>query len=196
MGAVAEACPLRLAPSCSTTAMLALGDALALAVCHARRFTPDDFALYHPAGQLGRRLMRVEEAMTFRLGHNLPIAGPETSVAGAIRDASSIPRRPGAVCVVGGGGGLLGVFSDGDLRRLIDRDPAALHRPIREVMTADPKTARAGGLAAEAMATMRRHRVDELPVVDDAGRCVGLIDVQDLVVLKLFDVPDGTSSSG
>ena len=191
VGRVAEACPLRLAPTCSTTAMLAVGDALAMCVMRRRDFTADDFARFHPAGQLGRKLMRVEEAMTFRAGTNLPTATPGQSVGDVLRQVSTITRRPGAVVVVDEGQ-LVGIFSDGDLRRLIVAEPAAaLGRRIGEVMTVNPKRVRADALAADAMAVMRRHRVDELPVVDADGRAVGLIDVQDLVVLKLFDVgPD------
>ena len=191
IGRVAEACPLRLAPTCSTTAMLAVGDALAMCVMRGRDFSADDFARFHPAGQLGRRLMRVGEAMTFRAGHNLPTATPGQSVGETLQRVSTITRRPGAVVVVDDDGRLAGIFSDGDLRRLIVADAAgALSRPIGDVMTRDPKRVRDDALAADAMAVMRRHRVDELPVVDAAGVAVGLIDVQDLVVLKLFDVGD------
>ena len=188
VGRVAEACPLRLAPTCSTTAMLAVGDALAMCVMRRRDFTADDFARFHPAGQLGRKLMRVEEAMTFRAGVNLPTATPDQSVGDVLRQVSTITRRPGAVVVVDDDR-LAGIFSDGDLRRLIVAEPAAaLGRRIGEVMTVNPKRVRADALAADAMAVMRQYRVDELPVVDADGRATGLIDVQDLVVLKLFDV--------
>ena len=190
-GRLEEACPLRLAPTCSTTAMLALGDALAMAVMSRRHFTADDFAVFHPAGQLGRKLMKVGEAMTFRLGQNLPTARPDQSVGDTLREVSTISRRPGAVVVLDDAGGLAGIFSDGDLRRLIvERGDAALSCRVGEAMTPNPKRVAVDALAAEAMATMRRHRIDELPAVDDAGRVVGLVDVQDLVVLKLFDVAD------
>ena len=196
MGKVVEACPLRLAPSCSTTAMLALGDALALSVMRRRQFTADDFAVYHPAGQLGRKLMRVDEAMTFRKGENLPLAGASQTVGEVLREVSTISRRPGAVIVTNGDGTLAGIFSDGDLRRLILSDgDNALSQRIGDVMTKGPKTVRSDALAADAMAIMRQHRIDELPAVDEAGRPVGLIDVQDLVVLKLFDVDDARSAS-
>ena len=191
MGKVVEACPLRLAPSCSTTAMLALGDALALSVMRRRNFTADDFAVYHPAGQLGRKLMRVDEAMTFRKGENLPLAEASQTVGEVLREVSQISRRPGAVIVTNGDGKLAGIFSDGDLRRLIlDAGDSALSRKIGDVMTKAPKTVRHDALAADAMAVMREHRIDELPAVDADGRPVGLIDVQDLVVLKLFDVEE------
>ena len=192
IGRIEEACPLGLAPTCSTTAMLAVGDALALSVMRERHFTADDFALFHPAGQLGRKLMKVHEAMTFRSGENLPLARESQTVGEVLQAVSTITRRPGAVLIVDGSGRLAGIFSDGDLRRLIISDSdKALSRRIGEVMTRNPKQIAGEALAAEAMAIMRRHRIDELPVVDGQERPIGLIDVQDLVVLKLFDVGEG-----
>lgn len=190
MGKIAEACPLGLAPSASTTAMLALGDALALTVMKLRNFGADDFAIYHPAGQLGRKLMSVGEAMTFRLGENLAVAGDTLRVGQVLKQASQIKRRSGAVVLIDEATGRLsGIFTDGDLRRLLTSDPSgALDRPIREVMGRSPKHVREDQLASEAMAVMQRHRIDELPVVNGEGRPVGLIDVQDLVVLRMLDV--------
>ncbi len=188
LGAIAEACPLRLAPSCSTTAMLALGDALALSVMRERDFRPEDFARFHPAGALGRRLMRVGEAMTFRRGENLPLAKASQTVGDVLRDVSSISRRPGAILVEGDDGRLAGLFSDGDLRRLIVADGnEALSRRIGDVMTKNPRSISINANVTEAMSLMREHRVDELPAIDEAGTAVGIIDVQDLVVLRLLD---------
>ena len=195
MGRVTEACPLRLAPTCSTSAMLAVGDALAMCVMRERDFTADDFARFHPAGQLGRKLMRVDEAMTFRAGDNLPVANADETVGQTLLNVSKITRRPGAIVVANADGTLGGIFSDGDLRRLILTDGgAALDRRLGDVMTTDPKRVRGDQLAADAMAVMRKHRIDELPVVDECGQPIGLIDVQDLVMLKLFDV--GGDASG
>jgi len=190
LGKIEEACPLGLAPSASTTAMAALGDALFLTVMKCRKFTSDDFALYHPAGQLGRKLIKVREAMSFRRGENLPVASDRLTVGQVLREVSSIKRRSGAVILADDATGRIsGIFSDGDLRRLILHDQdAALRRPVREVMTANPKRIRGDALASEALAILRQHRIDDLPVVDDDDRPIGLIDVQDLVVLKLFDV--------
>lgn len=189
MGPITEACPLGLAPSASTTAMLALGDALALTVMKMRNFTAEDFALYHPAGQLGRKLIRVREAMTFRAGENLALAPDNLTVGQVHRQVSHIKRRSGAVVLVNGEGRLSGIFTDGDFRRLIMADENhALTRPIAEVMTRNPKRIGQDALASEAMAILRQYRIDELPVVDDQDRPVGLIDVQDLVVLKMFDI--------
>ena len=194
LGRIEEACPLRLAPSASTTAMLALGDALCLTVMRSRNFTTDDFALYHPAGQLGRKLIKVREAMGFRFGENLPVASDRLTVGQVLHEVSAIKRRSGAVILVDEQGRLSGIFSDGDLRRLLTDDDAggaagsALRRPIREVMTRDPKRIHGDKLASEAIAVMRPHRIDDLPVVDDDGRPIGLIDIQDLVMLKMLDV--------
>src|SRR6478672_5191728 len=120
LGKIEEACPLGLAPSATTTAMAALGDALFLTVMKSRNFTTDDFALYHPAGQLGRKLIKVREAMTFKRGENLPVASDRHTVAEVLREVSSIKRRSGAVILADEKTGKIsGIFSDGDLRRLI-----------------------------------------------------------------------------
>ena len=193
LGKIEEACPLGLAPSASTTAMMALGDALFLAVMKKREFTADQFALYHPAGQLGRRLIRVREAMTFRLGENLPVASDRLTVGQVLHEVSRIKRRSGAVVLADESGKLSGLFTDGDLRRAILGDEAAaLARPVREVMTKNPKRISGEALASEAMALMRQHRIDELPVIDEHQRPIGLIDIQDLVVLRMFDVDQQT----
>jgi arabinose-5-phosphate isomerase len=193
IGNVAESCPLGLAPSASTTAMLALGDALALSVMKLRKFTAEDFAMFHPAGQLGRKLIKVKEAMTFRRGENLPVASERMTVGQVLHEVSAIKRRSGAVILTDDEGRLSGIFSDGDLRRLVtDDDGTALKRPVREIMTKNPKRVSGDDLASEAMAVMRQYRIDELPVVDEAQRPVGLIDVQDLVVLRMLDVEPET----
>ena len=191
-GKVEEACPLGLAPSASTTAMMALGDALALTVMKLRNFSAEEFALFHPAGQIGRNLIRVREAMTFRRGENLPVASDQLTVAQVLHEVSNIKRRSGAVVLIDAKGKLSGIFADSDLRRLItDDDGTALTRPISTVMTRSPKRISENALASEAMAILRQYRIDELPVVDDQDRPVGLIDVQDLVVLRMLDVGGG-----
>jgi arabinose-5-phosphate isomerase len=193
MGRIDEACPLGLAPSSTTTAMLALGDALALTVMKLRNFTADSFAVFHPAGQIGRKLIRVREAMTFKLGDNLPVASDRLTVGQVLHEVSAIKRRSGAVILVDESGRISGIFSDGDLRRLVtDDDGTALKKSIREVMTRNPKRIGVDQLASEAMAVMRQFRIDELPVVDSDQKPVGLIDVQDLVVLKMLDVEPET----
>jgi len=194
MGRIDEACPLGLAPSASTTAMLALGDALALSVMNLRRFTSEDFAVFHPGGQIGRKLIKVREAMSFsREKGNLPVASDRLSVGQVLHEVSSIKRRSGAVVLVDEAGKISGIFTDGDLRRLITSDDGSgLKKPMQSVMKGGPKRILADKLAGEAMALMREHRIDELPVVDGEDRPVGLIDVQDLVVLKMLDVEPET----
>jgi arabinose-5-phosphate isomerase len=189
VGRIEEACPLGLAPSATTTAMAALGDALFLSVMKSRDFTAEEFALYHPGGQLGRKLIRVKEAMTFRIGENLPVASDRLNVGQVLHEVSSIKRRSGAVVLVDETGRISGIFSDGDLRRaLTNDDGAVLQRPIRDLMTRNPKRIRGDQLASEAIALMRPFRIDELPVVDDEDKPIGMIDIQDLVVLRMLDV--------
>ena len=182
LGEVREACPLGLAPSASTAAMLAAGDALALSVQKARGFTAEQYALYHPAGELGRKLLTVRELM--RTGAASPVCPPETPVLEVLSAISA--ARAGAMCVVDPGGLLLGIFTDGDFRRRYARDkfdPAAV--PVREHMTARPVSIGAERLAHEALALMRERKIDELPVVDAGGRLVGTLDVQDLLAAGL-----------
>jgi arabinose-5-phosphate isomerase len=193
IGRIEEACPLGLAPSASTTAMLALGDALALSVMKVRKFTAEDFAIYHPGGQLGRKMMKVKDAMTFRRGENLATASDRLTVGQVLHEVSAIKRRSGAVILTDDAGRISGFFTDSDVRRLVtDDDGSALKRPIRDVMTRNPKRVGGEQLASEAMAILRQWRIDELPVVDDDDKPVGLIDVQDLVVLKMLDVEPET----
>jgi len=185
LGDVEEACPLQLAPTSSTTATLALGDALALAAAQRRSFNHDDFAKRHPGGWLGDLLRPVTDVLRFTADHNLPVVGDSATVHEALERASTINRRPGAIVIVDGHGVLTGVFTDGDLRRLILRDPTRLSGPITEVMTNSPRTLPASAQVRDAVAMVREHRQDEIPVVDDAGRPVGILDVQDLMALKV-----------
>ena len=201
MGKIEEACPLGLAPSASSTAMLALGDALALSVMKLRNFTADDFAMYHPAGQIGRQLTKVHEAMTFLRDHNLPISSDRLNVGQVLHERTQLSQRlnerekrlrlPGAIVMFDEPTGKLsGIFTDGDLRRLVDstNGQVDLNRPIREVMTRNPKSIAGEALAGESLAIMQKYRIDELPVVDEKGTPIGLIDIQDLIVLKMLDV--------
>lgn len=191
LGEIEEACPLGLAPSATTTAMLALGDALALTVMKERQFTAEDFAVFHPAGQLGRKLIRVREAMTFRMGENLPVASDRLSIKEVLVAVSRIKRRSGAVILTDDAGRMSGILADSDVRRLLtDHEPSVLNEPVHRYMTRNPKRIHGDALASEVMAIMKQYRIDEVPVVDDEGKPVGLIDVQDLVVLKMFDVEE------
>lgn len=173
------------APTASTTAAMAAGDALALAVARRRNFTHEDFAKRHPGGLLGGMLRPIVDILRFKVGANLPLVTPDMSVRAALDAAAVAGRRPGALLVVEHNGTLAGIFTDGDLRRLVLRDTRELDRPIREVMTRSPRTLDASATAADAARLLREHRQDETPVVDAHGRPVGLLDVQDLIALKL-----------
>jgi arabinose-5-phosphate isomerase len=185
IGDVVEACPLQLAPTASTTAMLAMGDALALAVARRRNFAADDFHRRHPGGSLGAGLKQVTEVLRFRVGVNLPTVREDERVGDALRMTGD-GRRAGALVVVDSEGRLTGIFTDGDLRRHLNTDGAALlERPMRAVMTARPTTLPVEALVRDAVQLVREKRLDEIPVVDAAGRPVGLIDVQDLVAMRI-----------
>ena len=184
LGRIDEAGPHGLAPSASTTAMLALGDALALMVQEGRRFGPEDFARFHPGGDLGRRLMKVRELM--RTGDRNPVVRSGATVMQAIEVMTRTPGRPGATSVVDGAGKLVGFFTDGDLRRLIEQglaDPR--QRSIDDAMTRNPRAIDPETFALEALALLHQRAIDQMPVVDAAGALLGLLDVQDLLNLKI-----------
>lgn len=187
IGAVEEAGGAEFAaPTCSTTATLALGDALALATARRRKFTDADFAKRHPGGSLGGLLRPVTEVLRFKVGTNCPLMPQGMSVREALERAAEVGRRPGALLLVEPGSGRLsGIFTDGDLRRLILKNAADLSRPIQEVMTQRPTTIAATALVRDAVRMFRECRQDEIPVVDDDGRPVGILDVQDLIAMKL-----------
>jgi arabinose-5-phosphate isomerase len=185
MGKVHEACPLGVAPSVSTTCMLAIGDALAFTVMKARDFSVEDYVRFHPGGSLGTKLMTVEQSMMFRPGEKLPIVGVDDSIRQMLEKTRDV-KRHGAVMVVDAQGRLAGIITDADLRRFLTRQgPAVFDLAVREVMTAGCKRIRADALAAEATAIFHKYRIDELPVVDADDRPVGLIDVQDIVTIKV-----------
>ena len=185
MGKVNEACPLGVAPSVSTTCMLAVGDALAFTVMKARNFSVEDYVRFHPGGSLGTKLMTVEQSMMFRPGEKLPIAGVGDSVREMLARTNDV-KRHGAVMIVDAEGRLAGIVTDADLRRLLTKQgTAAFDLNVGDVMTAGCKRIRADALAAEATAIFHKYRIDELPVVDAADKPVGLIDVQDIVTIKV-----------
>ncbi|MBV9622241.1 MAG: KpsF/GutQ family sugar-phosphate isomerase, partial [Gammaproteobacteria bacterium] len=173
-----EACPLNLAPTASTTATLAMGDALAVAVLEARGFTRSDFARSHPGGTLGRKLLlHVEDLM--RSGEALPRTAPEAPLSEGLLEMSR--KGLGMTVVVDGGGRILGVFTDGDLRRALDRQIDVHTTRMREVMTAGGKSIGPRELAAAAVHLMEVHRITALPVADAQGRLVGALNVHDLL---------------
>ncbi len=180
LGPIEEACPLGLAPSASTTALMAVGDALALLVSRMRDFSPEDFALYHPGGSLGRKLTRVEDVM--RTGRQLRRAHVEETVREIFVRLAGPRRRSSAILIEDDQSHLLGIFTDSDLARLFEkRREADLDRRIGEIMTVDPKRVRVGSLLGEAVELLKTHKISELPVVDRSNHLVGLIDVTDLI---------------
>ena len=183
IGVVREACPLELAPTASTTAMLTLGDALAMVVLGERGFGREEYALYHPAGSLGRRLMCVREVM--RQGEALPLVPSGTALGEALITMSRTPGRPGAALVVAADGRLAGIFTDGDLRRLLQDGRLEVAAPIDDVMGKQPKSVAPGQLVEEAQRLLKEFRVDQVPVLDEDGRPVGLLDVQDLLDVRI-----------
>ncbi len=191
VGDVNEACPHNLAPTASTAAMLALGDALALCVSQRRGFGVEDFRRVHPGGSLGRQLLRVVEVMRFKARANLPLIPRRLTVEQAYRCANEFKphiRRAGALVVTEPDGRLAGIFTDGDLRRLVlERGRDLLTARIDSVMTVSPRRLPHTALVRDAVQMVREFRIDEIPVVDAKQRVVGLIDVQDLMALKVIE---------
>ncbi len=182
LGPLQEACEHGLAPSTSTTAMLACGDALALVTSRLRDFRREDFARFHPAGSLGRQLSKVEEFMR-PLGL-CRVAGQWHDVRQVFVGHGQVGRRTGAIMLVNKAGKLAGLFTDSDLARLFEhKRDASLDRPIREVMTARPCTVPQGSMMLDAVAIMAERKISELPVIDRRGRPVGMLDITDVVSL-------------
>lgn len=176
-----EACPLNLAPTSSTTAMLALGDALAMVLLEARGFNQEDFARFHPGGSLGRALLyRVNQIM--RKGAQLAVCTPDDTILDVLKKMTEC--RSGAAAVAGPDGKLCGVFTHGDLARHYQSHPDLGSQPVREFMTVSPVTVGGDKLAAEALHVLKTHRIDDLIVVDAENRPIGVIDSQDLSRLQ------------
>lgn len=174
----AEACPLHLAPTSSTTASIAMGDALAVALLEARGFTADDFARSHPAGSLGRRLLlHITDVM--HSGEELPQVREDASLSEALVEMSR--KRLGMTCVVDAAGQLVGLFTDGDLRRALDSELDVRTAGIAQVMTRTPRTISADRLAVEAARLMETHKINGLIVVDGHNRAVGALNIHDLL---------------
>lgn len=173
-----EACPLGLAPTASTTATLAMADALAVCLLEMKGFKEKDFAFYHPGGQLGKRLiLRVGDIM--RKGHANPVVNEEARVSTVLVKITR--SHAGSASVIDKRGRLCGIFTDGDLRRHLGVDPQLVSRKVKEVMTKRPISIRQEVLAAEAMRILKEKKIDEVPVVDKCKRPVGLLDVQDIL---------------
>jgi arabinose-5-phosphate isomerase len=191
LGSIREACPLGLAPTASTTAMLALGDALALVLSRARGFSSEDFARFHPGGSLGRKLSQVEEAM--RPLAQCRVACATQTLRETLVGQSRPGRRTGAIMVVDEAGLLAGIFTDSDLARLLEANrDAAIDGPLADVMTRAPATVSAGELLSAACDLLSRRKISELPVVDQDGKPIGLIDITDVVGLTPDDEVQGS----
>jgi len=176
-----EACPYNLAPTASTTAQLAMGDALAMALLARREFKPEDYAVLHPGGSLGKRLLKVKDIM--RKGERLVKVLPETILRDVVVEMTE--TRNGAACVVDCNDNILGFFSDGDFRRAIINESKAIEKAVEEVMVINPTTINENKLAVEAASIMRGGKIkfSQLPVLDDNGKLVGLLDDDELLGL-------------
>ena len=178
-----EACPLNLAPTSSSTAMLVMGDAIAMVLLESRGFTGEDFAKFHPGGSLGRALLtRVSDIM--RADADLPTIAEDANVFAAL-DAMN-RARAGACLILAGDGGLAGIFTHGDFARSFRNDPQLGDKPVAKLMTRHPITVQADALAVEVLKTIGENRIDDIVVLNDAKKPVGLIDTQDLARLKIF----------
>jgi len=173
-----EACPLGLVPTASTTAMLAMGDALAMAVLEKKGLKREEFAFYHPGGSLGKKILfKVKDIM--RTGRANPIVKEDALVKDVLLAITS--ARAGSATIVNKKGRLAGIFTDGDLRRHLEQDPNLSIRKIKKVMTKNPAVIKEEKLAAEALRLLQGKKIDEIPVVNAKGKPVGLLDVQDLL---------------
>jgi arabinose-5-phosphate isomerase len=178
-----EACPLNLAPTASTTAQLALGDALAVALLDARGFRAEDFARSHPGGTLGRKLLtHVSDVM--RTGAAVPCVGPDESFSAVMQEMSS--KGLGATAVMSSDGAVLGIFTDGDLRRLVEQGLDLRKLTAREVMQNNPATIGAHALAVDAADMMESRRITSVLVVDENGSLCGAINSNDLMRAKVI----------
>jgi arabinose-5-phosphate isomerase len=177
-----EACPHDLAPTASTTAMLAMGDALSVALLQERNFTAEDFALLHPGGSLGKRLsLRIEEIMI--KGSNIPIVNHETPLKDTIFEITS--KRLGATCVVDDNNILIGIITDGDLRRLLEKTLDIKNLKARDIMTKNPKVMLKDYLASFALQQMENFKITSLIIVDEQNKPIGIIHLHDLINLGL-----------
>ena len=183
LGPLREACPHGLAPSTSTTAMMALGDALALVLSRIRQFGPEDFARFHPGGSLGRKLAKVEDVM--RPLAECRVASELHSIREVFVMASRPGRRTGAIILTDQEGRLTGIFTDSDLAKLLEtKRDAALDAPIAALMTKNPTTVVVGTRMRQAVEILGERKISELPVVNDQGKPVGLIDITDVVAFE------------
>ena len=195
LGKLGEACWLGLAPSTSTTAMLAIGDALALVLSRIQGFEPEDFARFHPGGSLGRKLSHVEDHMPSL--EECRVARANESVRQVLVACTKPGRRTGAIMLTDDDGKLVGLFTDSDLARLIEqRNEAALDQPVKELMITEPQTVLQGSKLNVALDILAERKISELPIVDDQGKPTGLIDVTDVVGMLPEPKARSTQPSG
>lgn len=183
IGHVREACPMGLVPTASTTAMMVVGDALAMCLFNQRGLDREDYARFHPGGALGRKLMHVHEVM--RVGDENPVAKATDSLRRVIEVMTQTAGRPGAASLIDGRGKLVGFFTDGDLRRLLEKPDFSIDVKARDIMHDNPKTVRPDQLVVEAARILTDHKIDQVPVVDDRDRPIGLLDVQDVLSTRV-----------
>lgn len=181
-----EACPFNMAPTTSTTATLALGDALAMVLVDAREFKKESFAILHPAGAIGRTLLfRVKDIM--RQGNRLAVITECATVKDAVIAMTTV--KAGCACIVDDENNLVGVFTDGDLRRIFSDATLATNpmvTPVAQVMTKNPISIKLNALAVEVLHTFENYKIDDLPVIDDLGKLMGYVDIQDLPRMKIM----------
>jgi len=187
-GEVVEACPLGLTPTTSTTVMLALGDALAMVTLRQREFSREEFALFHPAGALGRKLLKVSDVM--RSGNQNPVIRQDRTIMEAMTVMTNTTGRPGSVSITDHEDKLVGFYTDGDLRRNIqdavsESNLAFFEKPISDIMTRNPKCIHLDKLAGEALSILRENKIDQIPVIDGNTQPIGLLDVQDLLTVRI-----------
>jgi len=184
IGQIDEACPMGLVPTASSAVLHAVGDALAMTLLKNRQFTSEEYALIHPGGKLGRSMMRVYEVM--RSGDSNPLVRETARLSEVTVVMTNTPGRPGAANVIDRSGRLVGIFTDGDLRRLVERRHTDFNILVKEVMGKRPRFVSPEDLVLSAAALMREAKVDQVPVVDAEGRPVGLLDVQDLLAARFL----------
>ncbi len=183
IGVIDEACPIGLVPTASSAALHAMCDALAMTLAWRNQLTPESYALYHPGGKLGRSVSRVSELM--RHGAANPVVRESAQLSHVLAVMTKTPGRPGAALIVDASGRLVGIFTDGDLRRLAEQQRLDMKLPVHHVMARRPRWVGPDELVLAATAIMREAKVDQLPVLDTEGRPVGLLDVQDLLSNRL-----------
>ena len=176
-----EACPINLVPTSSTTASMVMGDALAMVLLDIRGFTPEDFAVFHPGGTLGRSLIKVHQIM--HTGDEIPVVDPETPFTELVLEITS--KRLGVTCVVDRDKNLIGIVTDGDLRRAIEKKLELSKLSAFDVMTENPKTAAENELALEALNVMEKHKITSIVVTNNKKKVIGLIHMHDILQAKV-----------